>query len=92
MNALSVLVRDGSSSSYFSRKLFVLGANANFRDHLDCSNGVLAVFYNNIVISGFKFLSPSMKAFVRTCAYAISPHHLDFRLFMFGLHSYSESG
>ena len=33
-----------------------------------------------------------MKAVVRTCACAISLDHLDFRLFMFGSHSYSKSG
>ena len=49
-------------------------------DHLDYSHGVLAVFYNHFFISGSKFLSPSMKAVVRTCACAISLDHLDFRL------------
>ena len=58
---------------------------------LDCSYGVLAVFYNNIFISGSKLLSPLMKAVIRTCACAISLDHLDFRLFMFGSHSYSKS-
>ena len=38
-------IRDGSSSSYFSRKLFEFGAYANSLDHLDCSHGALAVFY-----------------------------------------------
>ena len=84
MNSLSVLFRDGSSSSYFSRKLFEFGAYANSPDHLDCSHGVLAVFWNKIFISGSKFLSPSMKAVVRTCACAISLDNLDFRLLMFG--------
>ena len=55
-----------------------------FLDHLDCS---LAVIYNKIIISGSKFLSPSMKAVVRTCTCAISLDHLDFRMFMFGSHS-----
>ena len=63
--------------------------NANSLDHLDSS---LAVFYTEKFISGSKFLSPSMKAVVRTCACAISLDHLDFRLFMFGSHSYSKSG
>ena len=89
MNSLSVLFRDGSSSSCFSRKLFEFGAHANSVDRMDCSHGVLAVFYNKIFISGSKFLSPSMKAVVRTCACAISLDHLDFRLFMFGSHGYS---
>ena len=89
INSLSVLVRDRSSPSYFSRKLFEFGAYANYLDHLDCSHGVLAAFYNKIFISESKFLSPSMKAVVRTCACAISLDHLDFRLFMFGSHSYS---
>ena len=91
MNSLSVLFRDGSSSSYFSRKLLEFGAYANFLDHLDRSYAVLAVFYDNFFVSGSKFLSTSMKAVVRTCACAISPDHLDFRLFMFGSHSYSKS-
>ena len=34
-----------------------LGAYANSLDHLDWSHGVLAVFYNQIFISGSKFLS-----------------------------------
>ena len=42
-------IRDGSSSSYFSRKLFEFGAYANSLDHLDCSHNVLAVFYNQIL-------------------------------------------
>ena len=58
----------------------------NSLDHLDCSHGVLAVFYNKIFISGNKFLSSSIKAVVRTCACAIFLDHLDFRLFMFGSH------
>ena len=57
MNSLSVLFRDESSSSYFSRKLFEFGAYANSLDHLDCSRGTLAVFYNKIFILGRKFLS-----------------------------------
>ena len=55
MNSLSVLFRDGSSSSYFSRKLFEFWAYVNSLDHLDCSHGALAVFYNNFLISGSKF-------------------------------------
>ena len=57
MNSLSVLFRDGSSSSYFSRKLFEFGACVNFVDHLDCSYGGLTVFHKKICISGSKFLS-----------------------------------
>ena len=57
MNSLSVLFRDGSSSSYFSRKLFEFAAYVNSPDNLDCSHGVLAVFYNKHFISGSKFLS-----------------------------------
>ena len=64
--------------------MFEFGAYANSLDHLDCRHGVLAVFYNKNFISGSKFLSPSMKAVVRTCACAISLDHLDFRFFMFG--------
>ena len=64
----------------------------NSVDHLDCSYGGLTVFYKKICISGSKFLSTSMKAVVRACACAISPDHLDFRLFMFGSHSFSKSG
>ena len=90
MNLLSVLVRDGSSSSYFSRKLFEFGAYANSLDHLDCSHGVLAVFYNKKFISGSKFLSSSMKAVVGTCSCAISLDHLDFRLFIYGSHSLNQ--
>jgi len=59
---------------------------------LDCSHGVLAVLYNKIYIIGNKFLSPTMKAVVRTCACAVSLDHLDFRLFVFGSHSNSKSG
>ena len=58
MNSLSVLFRDESSSSYFSRKLFEFGAYANSVDRLDCSHGVLAVFYKNNFIAESKFLSP----------------------------------
>ena len=88
MNSLSVLFRDGNSSSYFSR-MFEFGAYANSVDRLDCSHGVLAVFYKNnfiIIIAESKFLSPPMKTVVRTCACAIFLDHLDFRLFMFGSH------
>ena len=46
MNSLLVLFRDGSSSSYFLSKQFEFGAYANSLDHLDCSHGVLAVFFN----------------------------------------------
>jgi len=92
MNSLSVLFWDRSSPSYFSRKLFKFGASANSLDHLDCSHGILAVFYNKFFISESKFLSPPLLAVVRTCACAISLDHLDFRLFMFGSHSYSKSG
>ena len=88
INSLSVLVRDRSSPSYFSRKLFEFGAYANSLDHLDCS---LAVFYNEKFISGSKFLSSLMKAVVGTCFCAISLDHLDFRL-LFGSHSYTKSG
>ena len=78
--SLSVLFRDGSSSAYFSRKLFVFkGAYANSLDHLDCSLAVLAVFYNQIFISERKFPSPSMKGVVRSWACAIFLDHLDFR-------------
>ena len=84
-DALPVLFRDGSSSSFFSRKLFEFGASAISLDNLDFSQGVLAVFYNTIFISGSTFLSPSMKAVVRTCACTISLRHLDFRLFCFWL-------
>ena len=59
----------------------------NSLDHLDCNHGVLAVFYFKILISGRRFLSPSMKAVVGTCACANSLYHLDFRLFIFGSHS-----
>ena len=81
INSLSVLVLDRSSPSYFLMKLFEFGPYANSLDHLDC---ILAVFYNKFCISESKFLCPSMKAVVRTCACAISLDHLDFRLFMFG--------
>jgi len=64
MNSLSVLFRDGSSSSDFSRKLFEFLASANFHDHLDCSHGALALFYLRKQIS-----LPSMKAVVGTCLY-----------------------
>ena len=92
MNSPSVLFRDGRSSSYFLRMLLKLGAYANCLDHSYCSHGVLAVMKNNFFISGSIFISPSMKAVVRTCTCAISLDHLDFRLFMFGSHSYSKSG
>ena len=59
MNSLSVSFQDGSSCSYFSRKLFEFWAYANSLDHLDFS---LAVFYNKNFISGSKFLYQSMKA------------------------------
>ena len=57
----------------FSRKLFKFGAYANSLDHLDCSHGVLAVFYEKKIISESKFLSPPIQAVVRTCVCAISP-------------------
>ena len=85
----AIFFRDGSSTSYFSRKLFELGAYANSLDHLDCS---LAVLYNKKCISGSKFLSSSMKAVVGTCSCAISLDHLDSRLFMFCSQSYAKSG
>ena len=48
-------IRDGSSSSYFSRKLFEFRAFANSLDHLDCS---LAVFSNIFFfVSGREILS-----------------------------------
>ena len=50
----------------------------------------LVVFYNQVFISGSKFLSPSVKAVVRTCACAISLDHFDFRLVMFGSHSQNQ--
>ena len=56
MNLLSVLFWNGSSSSYFLRKLFELGTYVNSLDHLDCSHGVMAVFCNNCFISGGKYL------------------------------------
>ena len=83
MNSLSVLFRDTSSSSFFSSKLFKVGDYANSLDHLDCSHGILAVFYNKNVFSESKFLSPPMKAVGRTCTCAISLDHLHFRMFMF---------
>ena len=92
INSLSVLVPNRSAHSYFLRKLFEFGAYANYLDDLDCSHGVLAVFNNKKIISGSKFLSPSLNAVVRTCACAISLDRLDFRLFMFGSHNYSYSG
>ena len=64
----------------------------NSLDHLDCSHGVLAVFYKKYFISESKFLSPTIKIVVRTCVCAISPDHSDLRLFMFGSHSFSKSG
>ena len=67
INSLSVLFRDGSSSSNFSRKLFEFWVYVNILDHLDCSHGALAVFYFRS-----KFLYPSMKSVVRTCACAYS--------------------
>ena len=79
MNLLSVSFWD-RSSPFFMRKLFEFWAYANYLDHLDCSHGVLAVFYNPIFISGCKFLSSSMNAVVGTCLCAISLDHLDFRL------------
>ena len=45
MNSLSVLFRDGSLSSNFSRKLFEFWVYAIILDHLDCTHGALAVFY-----------------------------------------------
>ena len=80
MNSLSVWFWDGSSSSYFLRKLIEFGASANSLDQLDCSHDVLAVFYNNIFISESNIFSPSMKAVIRTCACAISLDHLGLRL------------
>jgi len=61
MNSLSVSFRDRSSSSDFSRKLFEFGAHAKFLDHLDCSHGVLAVFYNKNFVSGSTFLSYQLR-------------------------------
>ena len=52
MNSLSVLFRDSSSSSCFSRKRFEFWAHANSLDYLDCSDGALAIF-----IEGSKCLS-----------------------------------
>ena len=76
----------------FFEEVVLIWSLCNSLDHLECSHGVLAVFYNNIFISGSKLLSPSMKAVIRTYACAISLDHLDFWLFMFGSHSYSKSG
>ena len=44
MNLLSVLLRDGSLSSYFLWKLFEIWAYANSLVYLECSHGTLAVF------------------------------------------------
>ena len=48
---------------------------------------MLAVFIIYFLTSGSKFISPSMKAVVKTCTGAISLDHLDFRFFMFGSYS-----
>ena len=58
-------ISSGSSSSYFSRKLFHFWPYANSLDHLDCSLGALSVFCNIFFISGSKFLSPSLN--MRLC-------------------------
>ena len=54
----------------------------NALNHSDCSLNALAVFHNIFLISESKFLSPSIKAVVGTCACAIFLDDLDFRLFM----------
>ena len=68
------------------RKLFKLGAY----QILFINWVAVMVYWQYFIIfcfiSGSKFLSPSMKAFVRICACAVSLDHLDFRLFMFGSH------
>ena len=87
MNSLSVLFRDGSFSSYLSRKLFEFRV---MRIPLIIWIAVMVrwqYFKMFFFISGSKFLSLSMKAFVRTCPCANSLDHLDFRLFMVGSHS-----
>ena len=43
--------------SLILRELFEFEAYANLLDHLDCSHGAQAVFYNKIFISESKFLS-----------------------------------
>ena len=68
------------------RKLFEFGAHGNSLNHLNCSHGVLAVFYNQMFNSGSRFMSPSMKAVVRTCPCAASLDHLDLTLLMFESH------
>ena len=57
MNSLSVLFQDGSSPSYFSRKLFKFAAYVNPLDHLDCSYGALAVLHNKFVFQKAKFFT-----------------------------------
>ena len=65
MNSLSVLFRDGSSSSYFLRKLFEFRAYPNSLDHSDCSHGVLAVFYKKKLFQKAN-LSPHVVLFLLT--------------------------
>ena len=73
----------------FLRKLFEFWAFANFLDHLDCS---LAVFFKKYTVYYLRkqISLPSMKVVVRSCACAISLGHLDFRVFMFGSHSWNQ--
>ena len=57
MISLSVLFHDRTSSFYFLRKLLEFRAFTNSLDHLDCSLGELAVYYDDFLFSGSKVLS-----------------------------------
>ena len=60
MNELSVLF-----IFLFFEEAVEIWPYANSLDHLDCSLGALAVYYNKNFISGSKFLSPSLN--LRLC-------------------------
>ena len=60
MNELSVLF-----IFLFFKEAVQIWPYANSLDHLDCNLGALAVYYNKKIISGSKFLSPSLN--LRLC-------------------------
>ena len=69
MNSLSVSFQDGTSCSYFSRKLFEFWAYANSLDHLDCS---LAVFYNIFLFQESNFSTNQWRQCLNLCLYYFS--------------------
>ena len=80
MNSLSVLFRDGKSSSYFLRELFEFELMRILLILWSAAMVQWQYFIMYFFIQGTKFLSPSMKAVFGTCPCPHSLDHLDFRL------------